>query len=96
MGQESKCEADIKSLVQKKYGIKFPLFSKIEVNGEDCHEVYKFLRTNSSLYDSSTKQVKQIPWNFTKFIVDKKGKVQGFYPPDLEPLKLTSILDSII
>jgi len=76
---------DIKALVTKKYGVTFPLFSKIVVNGQNCHELYKFLRIGSELYDSATDTVKEIPWNFTKFLLDRNGKVVKYYSPDIKP-----------
>ena len=85
MGQESACGVDIKALVTKNYGVTFPLFSKILVNGPDCHELYKFLRTNSSLYDKQTDTAKEIPWNFGKFLLDRNGNVVNFYSPDIKP-----------
>jgi len=57
------------------------MFSKIEVNGPGTHDVYKYLRANSSLYDPKTKKCKEIPWNFAKFLVDKDGKVVHYFLP---------------
>ncbi len=64
MGQEPACGVDLKnlsnylkllnSLVVNKYKVTFPIFDKISVNGPNCHEVYKYLRNNSSLYDESS------------------------------------------
>ena len=79
MGQENKCEADIEKVIEKKFQISFQIFSKIEVNGTNCHPLYNLLRTNSELYDPKTGLAQEIPWNFAKFLVDKKGKVLRFY-----------------
>jgi glutathione peroxidase len=49
------------------------MFDKIDVNGANTHEVYKYLRANSELYDKCKKDVKEIPWNFAKFLVNDKG-----------------------
>ena len=69
-----------------KYGVTFPIFDKIEVNGTDTHEVYKYLRTNSELFDPSSNTAKRIPWNFAKFLVDaESGKVMHYYDPQTSP-----------
>ena len=57
------------------------MFSKIEVNGPNTHEVYKYLRKNSPLYDSSSQLTSEVPWNFTKFVVNKKGNVVSYFDP---------------
>ena len=58
------------------------MFSKVEINGIDCHPVYKFLRSNSNLYDAKKKSAKEVPWNFVKFLVDEDGKVLEYYSTD--------------
>jgi glutathione peroxidase len=52
----------------------FPMFSKITVNGDGACEVYKFLRRNSRLYNKDRNLTRQVPWNFTKFLVGADGK----------------------
>ena len=47
------------------------MFSKIEVNGPNAHPVYQFLRKNSELYNEQEKVAGEIPWNFTKFLVNE-------------------------
>ena len=64
---------DIKNTVRNSYKCKFLLFEKIEVNGENCHPVYSFLRKNS-IELTKDNQSNLIPWNFTKIFV-KNGKV---------------------
>lgn len=85
MGQESKCEADIEKVLQTKFKIKFQVFSKVEVNGANCHPVYQYLRQNSELFDAKSGQSKQIPWNFAKFLIDRNGKVIKFYSSEIKP-----------
>ena len=58
---------------------------KCDVNGANPHEVYRFLRQNSSLYDASTKKAGEIPWNFAKFLVDNNGTVLKYYSPQTDP-----------
>lgn len=68
-----------------KFAVKFQMFSKIEVNGVDCHPLYKYLRSNSALHDPKSKKSKEVPWNFAKFLVDKEGTVIGYYNSDTYP-----------
>ncbi len=87
--QEPGNDAEIQSFCEVNFGVNFPLFKKIEVNGEGAHPIYKFL----------TKQApgllgKSIKWNFTKFLIDKKGNVIKRFAPTTPPEKIDSkILD---
>ena len=85
LGQENKCDLDIAEFVRTKFKVKFDMFSKIEVNGENCHPLYRFLRVNSSLYDPNTGECKQIKWNFTKFILNRQGEVVLYKEPNDKP-----------
>jgi glutathione peroxidase len=78
--QEPGSDDEIKSFCQLNYGVSFPLFSKIEVNGPNTHPVFEFLKSKKGglLGDS-------IKWNFTKFLVDKKGKVVERFAPMTAP-----------
>ena len=96
LGQEGKCNAEIKKKARELHLVKFPLFSKVEVNGANCHEVYKFLRTHSELKDEKTGNVQEIPWNFSKFLLDRNGNVVGFYPPTIRPLELTNEIKQLL
>lgn len=69
------------------------MFSKIEVNGENAHPLYRFLRNNSELYDPATKTAKQIPWNFGKFLVNKDGKVIKFEGPRTDPNAMIPLIE---
>lgn len=87
MKQESKSESEIACFVQN-YKVKFPMFSKISVNGPDTHELYLYLKQHSDQFNLGDGKLKEIPWNFTKFMVDSEGKVVGFYDQDYEPKKM--------
>ena len=78
--QEPGDDAEIRSFCELNYGVDFPLFSKIEVNGNGAHPVYKFLRSEKGglLGDA-------IKWNFTKFLIDKQGNVIDRYAPMTPP-----------
>ena len=75
----------LEQYTRTKFGARFFISEKIEVNGLGTHPVYAFLRQNSSLANKKAKQgepqVGEIPWNYAKFLVDAKGAVIKFYEP---------------
>jgi glutathione peroxidase len=81
MNQEPKSEQEIKEFAQI-YDVKFLMFSKIQVNGPNAHDIFKYVRYNSKLLDSKGLMAKEIPWNFTKFLLDRNGQVVAFYGPN--------------
>ena len=93
--QEKRPESEIKEYVQEAFDVKFQLYSKVEVNGENSHPIYKFLRKNSKL-DSGEKGIKEIPWNFSKFLVNRNGNVIEFYPPTVSPKKISSKIEELL
>ena len=66
---------------------------KCEVNGPSAHNVYTHLKKNSVLYDWYNKTMTDIPWNFTKFLVDGDGTILKYYNPTTNPI---DIRDDII
>ena len=77
--QEPGDAGEIENFCAVNYGVSFPLFSKVKVNGPSAHPVYKFMR-NEKKGLGGTSSVK---WNFTKFLVDREGKViRRFGPQD--------------
>ena len=85
MSQESGSEEDIKKGVITDYGIKFPMFAKIDVNGSETHPIYAYLKSNTKELNLGNQTVQNIPWNFAKFLVDSNGKVIKYYNPKIEP-----------
>ncbi len=77
--QEPGTDEEIKSFCYTKYALKFPLFSKISVKGEDMHPLYHYLTTQSPFPG-------EIEWNFQKFLVNREGEVIARYRPGLKPL----------
>lgn len=73
------------------YGVTFPMFAKIDVNGENAHEIYKFLK--KELHGLLGNKIK---WNFTKFIIDKNGKPLKRFSPTTKPEKIDKYLTKII
>ena len=93
-GQEPGTNTEIKAFARDLYGAEFPLFSKVDVNGENTCEVYKFLRSGSTdLYDEKKKEAKEIPWNFAKFIVNRDGKVISYHNPKVDPVDLVKNIE---
>lgn len=78
--QEYDDAAEIAEFCQRNYGVSFPMFAKIDVNGRAAHPLYKWLRSESGglLGDA-------IKWNFTKFLVDREGRVVRRYAPTVAP-----------
>jgi len=78
-GQEPWPEAEIKEFT-KKYNVEFEMFSKVNVNGDDAHPLFKYLksRLDGTLGNS-------IKWNFSKFLVDKNGQPSKRYAPNTSP-----------
>lgn len=95
MNQEPGTNEDVKAFAAT-YGVEFPMFAKIEVNGPNTHEVYKFLRYNSELYDPKKKEVKEIPWNFAKFLVNENGQVVSFAVPRKEPEAMIDEIEKML
>jgi glutathione peroxidase len=79
--QEPGTNEEIKTFCSSKYNVKFPMFSKIVVKGEGIHPVYQFLTSK----DTDPHFAGPIPWNFTKFLVNRKGEVIARFSPGDEP-----------
>jgi glutathione peroxidase len=79
--QEPGSNEEIKTFCSSKYNVKFPMFSKIVVKGEGIHPVYEFLTSK----DTDPHFAGPIPWNFTKFLVNRKGEVVARFAPGDEP-----------
>ncbi|MBE6322800.1 MAG: glutathione peroxidase [Bacteroidales bacterium] len=76
-------EDEIVSFCQMKYNVSFPQFAKIKVNGDEASALYKWLKEQKGGFFS-----KAIKWNFTKFLVDREGKVIERYAPTTKPEKI--------
>jgi len=73
------------------YGVTFPMFAKIEVNGENAHEIYKYLKKElNGIFGG------KIKWNFTKFLIDKNGKPVKRFSPYTKPEKIDNYLIKIL
>src|SRR3954449_8320032 len=80
-GQEPGTNEEIGAFCKSKYGVTFPMFSKISVKGADIAPLYRFLTDKTA----NPKTVGDIQWNFTKFLVDRNGKVIQRFEPAVTP-----------
>ena len=91
-GQEPGTDTEIQEFCQLKFGIKFPVYGKIDVNGDDAHPLFKYLKSEAPGLLGS----KSIKWNFTKFLVDKDGKVLKRFAPKDTPQKIEAEVRALI
>lgn len=90
--QEPGSEAEIGSFCEKNYGVSFPMFAKIDVNGDDAHPLYRYLKQQArGLLGSEA-----IKWNFTKFLVDRHGDVIERYAPATAPAALADDIEKLL
>ena len=82
--QEPGSDAEILEFATSRYQASFPLFSKIEVNGDNAAPLYKLLRKAAPEADGS----EALPWNFTKFLVGRDGTVIKRYSPKMTPAEI--------
>ncbi|RDS80312.1 glutathione peroxidase [Dyella psychrodurans] len=82
--QEPGDEAEIKNFCSTSYDVTFPMFSKIDVNGENTHPLYQWMKKQAKGLLGS----ESIKWNFTKFLVDAEGNVVKRYAPNDTPEKI--------
>ena len=80
-GQEPGTNAEIKDFCERTYHVKFPMYSKTSVKGADTAPLYQFLTSSAASPPTSG----EIQWNFTKFLVDRSGRVIQRFEPDVEP-----------
>ena len=90
--QERGTSEDIQAFCELNYGVSFPMFEKIKVNGKDAHPLYKYLKSELSggLLGSSIK------WNFTKFVIDKNGKPVKRFAPTTTPETIEKYIEKIL
>ncbi|WP_339842639.1 glutathione peroxidase [uncultured Halopseudomonas sp.] len=91
-GQEPGDEEQIAAFCETHYGVSFPMFAKVEVNGSDAHPLFKKLKSDAPGLLGS----KGIKWNFTKFLVDGQGKIIGRYAPSTSPADMAKDIESLL
>jgi glutathione peroxidase len=89
--QEPGDARQIEQFCSSNYAVTFPMFAKIDVNGNSTHPLYQYLKAaKSGLLGSSIK------WNFTKFLVDRAGKVVARHAPTATPQGLTKEIEALL
>ncbi len=81
-GQEPGSNAEIKEFCQKNYGVTFPMAEKVSVKGNDTHPLFQYLTSK----EKNGVQDAEIKWNFTKFLLDKNGKLLAVFPSAVNPM----------
>jgi glutathione peroxidase len=93
--QEPGASADIGAFCEKNYGVSFPIFAKINVNGPHAHPLYRFLKKQKpGILGFFTGG--RISWNFTKFLVGRNGGVLGRYAPATEPKFMIPAIEQLL
>ena len=90
--QEPGSESDIEEFCQLNYGVSFPMFAKIDVNGRNADPIFKYLKKSSKGILGSEK----IKWNFTKFLVNRDGEVVARFAPTVKPKDLAGKIEALL
>ncbi len=90
--QEPGSAEEIGAFCQKNYGVTFPMFEKIDVNGDTAHPLYKWLKQSAPGVLGS----ERIKWNFTKFLIDRDGQVKARYAPVTKPEQLAQDIEALL
>jgi glutathione peroxidase len=93
--QEPGSAEEIDAFCATKYGVSFPMFAKIDVNGADAHPLYRFLK-RSKLGFMGVLTAGRIRWNFTKFLVDRRGSVVGRFGSSIAPRALAVQIEKLL
>lgn len=88
LGQEPLEGEEITEFCQLNYDVTFPIYDKIAVNGKKTHPLYNYLKEQT--------EGKKIKWNYTKFLVDKKGNVFSRYAPKTKPEKIRDDIKTVL
>ncbi|NQZ27022.1 MAG: glutathione peroxidase [Colwellia sp.] len=90
--QESGSNEEIQQFCDLHFNIKFPLFNKVEVNGNNAHPLFNYLKQQAPGILGS----KSIKWNFTKFLVNRQGEVVQRYAPTTKPEAITADIEKLL
>lgn len=90
--QEPGSESDIAEFCQLNYGVSFPMFAKVDVNGNNAAPLFKFLKKSSKGFLGT----QNIKWNFTKFLVNREGEVVARYAPTVKPKDMKGDIEALL
>jgi glutathione peroxidase len=91
LGQDPGTNEEILEFCQTQYGVSFPMFQKIEVNGPNAHPLYQYLKRSAPGFLNE-----EIKWNFTKFLVDRNGNVVKRYAPTTTPESIAKDIEALL
>jgi glutathione peroxidase len=89
--QENGSNEEIQQFCKLNYGVTFPIFAKIHVNGKDSHPLYKYLRSKTG-----TRLGSLIKWNFTKFLIAKDGSIFKRFEPNVNPQDMAPFIEALL
>jgi glutathione peroxidase len=93
--QEPGSAAEIAAFCERNFGITFPLFAKIDVNGPGAHPLYQYLKSRQrGAFGFLTRG--RVPWNFTKFLVARSGEVVARYGPRTTPERIAPEIERLL
>ena len=90
--QDPKSNTEIDEFAKSNYGVSFLLMSKINVNGDEAHPLYKWLQTQKA----GLLGMESIKWNFTKFLINRNGQVVKRYGPSEEPVNIAADIEAAL
>jgi glutathione peroxidase len=90
--QEPGSNDEIAQFCEVNYGVSFPMFGKIDVNGDEAHPLYKWLKAEKP----GALGIEAIKWNFSKFLVDREGRVVERYAPTTEPDAIAADIEKLL
>lgn len=90
-GQDPGSDQEIAQFCEKNYGVTFPMFSKIDVKGEHAHPLFHYLTA-----EAKGMLTNQIKWNFTKFLVNREGKVVKRFAPQTKPEQIKQDIEKLL
>ncbi len=90
--QEPGSEAEIGAFCESRFNVGFPMFAKVEVNGANAHPLFQQLKAAAP----GVLGTEAIKWNFTKFLVDREGRVVARYAPKQEPRELGADIEALL
>lgn len=91
-GQEPGTSAEIAEFCSLNYGVSFPLFERIDVNGDDTHPLYDWMKES----EPGILGIEAIKWNFTKFLIGRDGRVLHRYAPTTEPAEIGPDIEKLL
>ena len=90
--QDPLSNAEIGGFCQRNYGVSFPMFAKVDVNGPSAHPLYQYLSTQAK----GILGTQRLKWNFTKFLINQKGEVIKRYAPIIKPEKIAKDIQRLL